>query len=96
MIEHRDPLIELRNDAEHWEIDTVVSRKIKAAISAPLERKSRYLITLFLKFSASSARSAMAKSLWVSQAVRTVKTITVIRDMIMSKTLERVSRFKSE
>ena len=49
MIEHRDPIIELRNEAGHWETDTAVSRQSKAAITATVERKSRYLIVKKIK-----------------------------------------------
>jgi len=49
MIEHRDPQILTRNEAGHWETDTAVSRQSKAAITATVERKSRYLIAKKIK-----------------------------------------------
>jgi IS30 family transposase len=49
MIEHRDPQIQTRNEAGHWETDTAVSRQSKAAITATVERKSRYLIAKKIK-----------------------------------------------
>lgn len=44
MIDCRDPHVQYRNEAGHWETDTAVSRQSKAAITATVERKSRYLI----------------------------------------------------
>lgn len=49
MIEHRDPHVESRKEAGHWETDTAVSRQSKAAITATVERTSRYLIAKKIK-----------------------------------------------
>ena len=64
MIEHRDPLIETRNEAGHWETDTAVSRQSKAAITATVERKTRYLIAKKIKGkTAKDMHNAVVKSL---------------------------------
>jgi IS30 family transposase len=44
MIEKRPGYINLRSRIGHWEIDTAVSRKSKAAIMVLVERKTRYVI----------------------------------------------------
>jgi transposase, IS30 family len=44
MLEHRPVHIKDRKEAGHWETDTAISRQSKAAITATVERKSRYLI----------------------------------------------------
>lgn len=64
MIEQRDPEIQTRNAAGHWETDTAVSRQSKAAIAATVERKSRYLIAKKIKDkTAKSMHGAVVKSL---------------------------------
>lgn len=64
MIEHRDPDIESRKEAGHWEADTAVSRQSKAAITATAERKSRYLIAKKIKGkTAIDMHCALVKSL---------------------------------
>lgn len=64
MIEHRDPKIETREEAGHWEADTAVSRQSKAAITAVTERKSRYLMARKIKGkTAINMHSALVKSL---------------------------------
>jgi IS30 family transposase len=49
MIEHRPVHIKDRNEVGHWETDTAVSRQSKTAITASVERKSRYLIARKIK-----------------------------------------------
>ena len=44
MIEHRHNYINLRSRIGHWEADTVISRKSKAAIIVLVERRTRYVI----------------------------------------------------
>ena len=44
MIENRPEYINLRSGIGHWEIDTAVSRKSKAAIMVLVERRTRYVI----------------------------------------------------
>jgi transposase, IS30 family len=44
MIEKRPDYINLRTEIGHWEIDTAISRKSKAAIMILVERKTRYVI----------------------------------------------------
>ena len=44
MIEKRPDYINLRSEIGHWEIDTAISRKSKAAIMVLVERKTRYVI----------------------------------------------------
>jgi len=44
MIEHRPNYINLRSRIGHWEADTVISRKSKAAIIVLVERRTRYVI----------------------------------------------------
>ncbi len=64
MIEHRDPHIEFRNEAGHWEADTAVSRQSKAAITATAERQSRFLIAKKIKGkTAKDMHCALVKSL---------------------------------
>ena len=64
MIEKRPDYINLRSYIGHWEIDTAVSRKSKAAIMVLVERKTRYVI--IKKLAAKTAycmHNATAKSL---------------------------------
>lgn len=49
MIDNRAEHIKERNEAGHWETDTAVSRQSKAAITATVERKSRFLIVKKIK-----------------------------------------------
>jgi IS30 family transposase len=49
MIEKRPEYINLRSYIGHWEIDTAVSRKSKAAIMVLVERRTRYVIIKKLK-----------------------------------------------
>lgn len=49
MIDKRPVHIEERKEAGHWETDTAVSRQSKAAITATVERKSRFLIVRKIK-----------------------------------------------
>jgi transposase, IS30 family len=49
MIDKRSAHIEARKEAGHWEADTAVSRQSKAAITATVERKSRFLIVKKIK-----------------------------------------------
>lgn len=49
MIACRDPQVQYRNEVGHWETDIAVSRQRKAAITAMVERKSRYLIVKKIK-----------------------------------------------
>jgi IS30 family transposase len=44
MIEHRPGYVNLRSRIGHWEADTAVSRKSKAAIMVLAERRTRYVI----------------------------------------------------
>ena len=44
MIDKRPEYINLRSHAGHWEADTVISRKSKAAVMVLVERRTRYLI----------------------------------------------------
>ena len=44
MIDKRPEYINLRTGIGHWEIDTAISRKSKAAIMVLVERRSRYVI----------------------------------------------------
>ena len=44
MIEKRPEYVNLRSYIGHWEIDTVISRKSKAAIMVLAERRTRYVI----------------------------------------------------
>jgi len=44
MIEKRPDYVNLRSETGHWEIDTAISRKSKAAIMVLAERKTRYVI----------------------------------------------------
>jgi IS30 family transposase len=44
MIEKRPDYINLRSEIGHWEIDTAISRKSKAAIMVLVERQTRYVI----------------------------------------------------
>ena len=44
MIEKRPDYVNLRSEIGHWEIDTAISRKSKAAIMVLVERKTRYVI----------------------------------------------------
>ena len=44
MIEKRPDYINLRSKIGHWEIDTAISRKSKAAIMVLVERRTRYVI----------------------------------------------------
>lgn len=44
MIEHRPEYVNLRSRIGHWEADTAISRKSKAAIMVLAERRTRYVI----------------------------------------------------
>ena len=44
MIEQRPEYVNLRSRIGHWEIDTAISRKSKAAIMVLVERRTRYVI----------------------------------------------------
>jgi IS30 family transposase len=44
MIEQRPKYVNLRSRIGHWEIDTAISRKSKAAIMVLVERRTRYVI----------------------------------------------------
>jgi len=44
MIEHRPEHVNLRSRIGHWEADTIISRKSKAAVMVLVERRTRYLI----------------------------------------------------
>jgi IS30 family transposase len=44
MIEKRHDNVNLRTEIGHWEIDTVISRRSKAAIMVLAERRTRYVI----------------------------------------------------
>jgi transposase, IS30 family len=64
MIEKRPDYVNLRSEIGHWEIDTAISRKSKAAIMVLVERKTRYVI--IKKLSAKTAyfmHDAAVKSL---------------------------------
>ena len=64
MIDKRPDYINLRSGIGHWEIDTVISRKSKAAIMVLVERRTRYVIIkkLFAK-TAYNMHNATVKSL---------------------------------
>ena len=49
MIEKRPDYVNLRCEIGHWEIDTAISRKSKAAIMVLVERRTRYVIIKKLK-----------------------------------------------
>ena len=69
MIEKRPEYINLRSYIGHWEIDTAVSRKSKAAIMVLVERQTRYVI--IKKLTAKTAycmHNATVKSLKVYPA----------------------------
>ena len=64
MIDKRPDYINLRSTIGHWEIDTAISRKSKAAIMVLVERSARY--TIIKKLSAKTAyfmHTATVKSL---------------------------------
>jgi IS30 family transposase len=64
MIDKRPDYINLRSHIGHWEIDTVVSRKSKAAIMVLVERRTRYvIIKKLLAKTAYSMHNATVKSL---------------------------------
>jgi IS30 family transposase len=64
MIDKRPDYINLRSYIGHWEIDTVVSRKSKAAIMVLVERRTRYvLIKKLLPKTAYCMHNATVKSL---------------------------------
>jgi IS30 family transposase len=44
MIDKRPDYINLRSEIGHWEIDTAISRKSKAAIMVLVERRTRFVI----------------------------------------------------
>jgi IS30 family transposase len=44
MIQKRPDYVNLRSEIGHWEIDTAISRKSKAAVMVLVERKTRYVI----------------------------------------------------
>ena len=64
MIDKRPDYINLRSEIGHWEIDTAISRKSKAAIMVMVERRTRYVVIkkLFAK-TAYCMHNATAKSL---------------------------------
>jgi IS30 family transposase len=63
-IDQRPPGIESREEAGHWEADTVVSRQSKAAVAVFVERKTRMYIVIKMKDkSAQSMHLATLKAL---------------------------------
>jgi IS30 family transposase len=48
-ITERPAVVEAREEAGHWEADTVVSRQSKEAVAVFVERKSRYYIAIKIK-----------------------------------------------
>jgi IS30 family transposase len=48
-ITERPPPVDLRGQAGHWEVDTVVSRQSKACAAVPVERKSRFFMVMRMK-----------------------------------------------
>jgi transposase, IS30 family len=68
-IEKRPEYINLRSKIGHWEIDTAISRKSKAAIMVLVERKTRYVIIKKLQSkTAVAVHYAAVKSLKVLPA----------------------------
>ncbi|MDR2796090.1 MAG: IS30 family transposase [Spirochaetaceae bacterium] len=45
----RPPHVELRTQAGHWKVDTVVSRQSKACVAVLVERKSRFFMVIRMK-----------------------------------------------
>jgi IS30 family transposase len=63
-ISERPPHIERREQAGHWEVDTVVSRQSGVCTAVLVERKSRFYIVIRMKDkSARSMRRALKKAL---------------------------------
>jgi IS30 family transposase len=63
-ISERPPHIEAREQAGHWEVDTVVSRQSGACVAVLVERKSRfYLVIRMHDKSSRSMRRALEKAL---------------------------------
>jgi IS30 family transposase len=54
-ITSRPPAVELRTQAGHWEVDTVVSRESKACVAVLVERKTRFFLVVLLKDKTASA-----------------------------------------
>jgi IS30 family transposase len=48
-INERPNRIELRNQAGHWEVDTVVSRQSRVCVAVLVERKSRFYLVIRIK-----------------------------------------------
>jgi IS30 family transposase len=54
-ITERPPHIELRAQAGHWEVDTVVSRQSKVCVAVLVERKTRFFLVIHMKDKTASA-----------------------------------------
>jgi IS30 family transposase len=54
-ITERPPHVEMRAQAGHWEVDTVISRESKACVAVLVERKSRFFPVILLKDKTASA-----------------------------------------
>jgi IS30 family transposase len=63
-ITERPPHVDLRKQAGHWEVDTVVSRQSKACVAVLVERKTRFFIVIRMKDkTASSMNEAVTRAL---------------------------------
>jgi IS30 family transposase len=54
-ITERPPHVELRTQAGHWEVDTVISRESKACVAVLVERKTRFFLVILIKDKTASA-----------------------------------------
>jgi IS30 family transposase len=54
-ITERPPHVDLRKQAGHWEVETVVSRESKACVAVLVERKTRFFMVIRMKDKTGSA-----------------------------------------
>jgi IS30 family transposase len=62
-ITERPATVELRAQAGHWEVDTVLSRQSKACVAVPVERKSRFIVIRMKDKTASAMHKAVTLAL---------------------------------
>jgi IS30 family transposase len=75
-ITERPAVVEARQEAGHWEADTVVSRQSKAAVAVFVERTSRFYIVVKIKDKSAEEMLRAAKSALSCFPKALLKTIT--------------------
>jgi IS30 family transposase len=54
-ITEHPPHVELRTQADHWEVDTLISRESKACVAVLVERETRFFLVILMKDKTASA-----------------------------------------